>query len=48
MEFQFDLVWRESIDKPADLGEALAGEMVAIVNAPVREEPAVIRNLYRG
>jgi hypothetical protein len=48
MEFQFDLVWRKSIDKPADLAEALAGDLVAVVNAPVREEPAVIRNLYRG
>jgi hypothetical protein len=48
MEFQFDLVWRPAIDKPADLAEALAGDPVTVVNAPVREEPAVIRNLYRG
>jgi hypothetical protein len=47
MEFQFELAWREKIAKPGDIAEALAAEPVVLVNAGMRESPAVINNLYR-
>jgi hypothetical protein len=46
MEFRFDLAWKESIAKPEDLAEALAGEPVAFHQA-FRESPALIKNLFR-
>ncbi len=30
MEFQFELVWRQNIEKPADLAEALTGEPIVL------------------
>jgi hypothetical protein len=48
MEFQFELAWSAALAQPAETAEALAGDFVTVVNRAVREEPAVIRNLYRG
>jgi hypothetical protein len=47
MEFQFELVWREKIDKPADLAEMLTGEAIAMAKPAWKEPPAVQDNLYR-
>ncbi len=47
MEFQFDLIWKENIAKPADLAEALAGDLVVLRNPAVHEEPALLKNLFR-
>jgi hypothetical protein len=48
MEFQFELAWSAALAQPAETAEALAGDFVTVVNHAVRQEPAVIRNLYRG
>jgi len=47
MQFQFELAWKREIAKPADLAEALVAEPVVVVNPAVREEPALIEDLYR-
>ena len=45
MEFQFELVFRENLDKPAELAEALTAEPVVVVNSQPRESPAVLRRV---
>lgn len=47
MEFQFDLVWKESIAKPADLAEDLTTQPMALMNPAVHETPALLNNIFR-
>jgi len=47
MEFQFDLVWRGAMEKPAELAEALAGDLLAWFNPAVKDPPAVLENVFR-
>jgi Glycosyl hydrolases family 38 N-terminal domain len=47
MEFQFDLVWRASLDRPQDLAEALAGDPIMLLNPSRREEPPIIKHMFR-
>jgi hypothetical protein len=47
MEFQFDLVWKQDIERPADLAESLAAEPIVVVNPAVHETPPELNNLYR-
>jgi hypothetical protein len=47
MEFQFDLVWRDRLEKPAaDLAAALLTEPVVLINPPQSEDPRLLRDLY--
>jgi hypothetical protein len=47
MEFQFDLVWRASMDRPASLAEALASDPMAVWNPATHEEQALIDRIFR-
>ena len=47
MEFQFDLVWRASLDQPSPLAEALAGDPVAVWNPATHEEAPLIEKIFR-
>jgi hypothetical protein len=48
MEFQFDLVWRQEITGPVrDLADALVTEPVVLINPAAREDPRVLRHLFR-
>lgn len=47
VEFQFDLVWRERIDKPDQLAEALVSEPVVVANGRGRQPEEIERNLFR-
>ncbi len=47
MEFQFDLVWRASLDRPQDLAEALAGDPIMLFNPSRHEEPPIIKRMFR-
>jgi hypothetical protein len=47
MEFQFDLVWRPSLDRPAAVAEALACETIVVANPATHEEPAVTERIFR-
>jgi hypothetical protein len=48
MEFQFELVWRRSIEKPAKLAESLTVEPIILINPTVHETAPDLHNLYRG
>ena len=48
MEFQFDLAWRTSLDRPAALAEALAGDPIVLSNGSTREERPVIDRMLRA
>jgi hypothetical protein len=48
MEFQFDLIWRESTaKKAADLADALVTEPAVLINPGVKEDPRIIQGLYQ-
>jgi hypothetical protein len=47
MEFQFDLVWRQAIARPADVAQALTAEPVIRMNPATHETPAVLNHLHR-
>jgi hypothetical protein len=47
MEFQFDLVWQASLDRPAPLAEALAGDPVAVWISAADEESPLIEKIFR-
>ena len=47
MEFQFDLVWRKTLDQPAALAEGIANDPILAANVTVNETPAELDNLYR-
>ncbi len=47
MEFQFDLAWREKINAPDDLAQALATDPIAYTNPPVNDSPAVLNHVFR-
>ncbi len=47
MEFQFDLMWRDRIDAPADAAEALAADPIVFLNPAMRDSPAVVDNVFR-
>ena len=47
MEFQFDLVWRPDLERPAELAEGLAGDPVVAANGSVHEEAPLVEHLYR-
>jgi hypothetical protein len=48
MEFQFDLVWRQSADgRCPDLAEALASEPVTLINPGAQEDPRILKNLFQ-
>jgi hypothetical protein len=48
MEFQFDLVWRASLDRPAgDLAAGLVTDPVLVLNPALKEDPRVMERLYR-
>jgi hypothetical protein len=42
MEFQFDLAWRPTLDRPAALGDALATDPILVTNRAIREEPPLL------
>lgn len=46
-QFQFELMWREKIDQPARLAEALASDPVVSINSATRESPELLNNLFR-
>jgi hypothetical protein len=47
MEFQFDLVWRKSLDGgAASLAEALVAEPVVVINPAGKEDPRILKRLY--
>jgi hypothetical protein len=47
MEFQFDLVWRASLDHPGAVAESLVTDPIVIVNRSSREEPPVLETIFR-
>jgi glycosyl hydrolase family 38 len=47
MEFRFDLAWQPALERPAELAEALAGDLVVAANTAAHEEPALLEHLYR-
>ena len=46
-EFQFDLVWREKIEHPGELSQALASDPILVVNGAVKETKPELDWLYR-
>jgi hypothetical protein len=48
MEFQFDLAWKASLDDPAALAEALAGDPIVASNRATHEEAPLIERIYRA
>jgi hypothetical protein len=46
MEFQFDLVWSEKIERPAALAETLVTEPAVLINPKAREDPLVRNDLW--
>ena len=47
MEFQFDLAWRASMDRPAPLAEAFASDPLAVWNPATHEEIPLIERIFR-
>ena len=47
MEFQFDLVWRASMGRPAPLAEALASDPLGVWNPATHEEAPLIDKIFR-
>ncbi len=46
-EFQFDMAWKSSLDKPADLAAALTTDPVAMVNPAFHETEEELNHLFR-
>lgn len=47
MEFQFEIVWNQKIEKPEELAETLASDPVVLINSATRESPELLNNLFR-
>jgi hypothetical protein len=47
MDFRFELAWRPKIANPGQMGEALAGDPVVMLNSATRESPELLNNLFR-
>jgi hypothetical protein len=48
MEFQFDLVWRNTVSSnPQEEADALVYEPLMMINPGIREDSRVIKNLYQ-
>jgi len=47
MEFQFDLVWSQNSSHPADAASALTVEPVVLINPVLKEDPRVLKDLFR-
>jgi hypothetical protein len=47
MEFQFDLAWRRTLEKPEALAEALSTDPILVTNKSPREETPVLERFYR-
>jgi hypothetical protein len=48
MEFQFDLVWRRNAGEAPDaMAEALLTEPVVVINPSLKEDPRVMKNLFK-
>ena len=47
MEFQFDLVWRQKIDDPAALADALAADPAVLINPVAKPDPLFLKDLWR-
>ena len=47
MEFQFDLVYRASLDGPHALAEALAADPIVVYNPATHEEPPIVERIFR-
>ncbi len=47
MEFQFDLVWKQKIEHPEALAEMLMAEPAILINPAAREDPLVLKDLWR-
>ena len=47
MEFQFDLVWKRKIERPAALAETLIAEPAVLMNPAAREDPLARKDLWR-
>jgi len=49
MEFQYDLVWRKTLDEAEanGLAEALTMEPIQVINPAAPEQPLYLKNLYR-
>jgi hypothetical protein len=47
MEFQFDLAWRASLDRPAALAESLVTDPIVAVNPAIHEEAPLIEHIFR-
>jgi hypothetical protein len=47
MEFQFELVWKQKIDDPAALAEALAAEPAVLINPAEKPDAMFERDLWR-
>ncbi len=47
MEFQFELAWKQAIDRPRDLAEALASDPIVFTNPAEREHPALMETLFK-
>jgi hypothetical protein len=47
MEFQFDLLWRENLEKPADLAAAVSLDPLTIVNPAIHETDVELKDIYR-
>ncbi|MBS1855570.1 MAG: hypothetical protein JST11_09420 [Acidobacteria bacterium] len=45
MEFQFDLVWRDSLAQPAALAEAIADDPIVVVNPATHEEAPLLEDI---
>ena len=46
-EFQFDLAWSADLRAPADLANALSGDLIAQVNPGFHESDQELRHIYR-
>jgi len=46
-EFQFELAWSADLRAPADLAEALSGDLIARVNPGFHESEQELRHIYR-
>ncbi len=47
MEFQFDLLWRQSLEgSPSAVAAAMTAEPVTLINPPLREDSRVLKNLF--
>jgi hypothetical protein len=47
MEYQFDLIWRKAIEDAGGLAESLVTRPVVLINPALRENPVILRDLFR-